>query len=64
MALHVGHLCCYASIRVVPTLRKGHYKLLMVVHLKTQGHGTRCYNEISTRPPPPGLPKNAPRIPV
>ena len=43
----------------------GHYKLLMVVHLKTRGHGTHCYNEISIHPPlPQDSPKNVPRIPV
>jgi len=37
----------------------------MVVHMeKNRGHGTHCYNEISTRPLPPELPQNAPRIPV
>ena len=31
---------------------------------KTRGHGNHCYNEISTHPPLPELPKNPPRIPV
>jgi len=36
----------------------------LISNCSIQGqYGTHCYNEIST-PPPPELPKNAPRIPV
>ena len=53
------------SIRVVPTLK---IRALQTTNGgpsdKTRDHGTHWYNEISNRPPPLELPKNAPRIPV